>query len=231
MLRVSIKADIRRLTANLTDIAQRQIPFATARALNDLAFQVQRAERAAIAQVFRRPRPFTQRSVMVTKATKQSLTATVYVRPEVARYLDPFEYGGKHVLPGPRLFAPKKVALDSYGQMRRGAVGKLLQRPDVFAGTIAFRNSGQTVSGVWRRPPVGRRRDGTHGTKGALSANRDKATSAAGSRTGLQLLVRFGSAVEVNKSLEFRQRAREIVARSAMSTFRAAIEKATATAR
>ena len=64
----------------------KQVPYAMAQAVNALAFQVQRAEKAALSEVFSHPRPFTQRSVLVKKATKARPTAVVYIRPEVAAY-------------------------------------------------------------------------------------------------------------------------------------------------
>ena len=145
MIRISVSADVRRLTATLDDIARRQVPYAKAQAINALAFEVQRAERAAIPSVFKNPRPFTRNGVLVAKATKASPTATVYMRAEVAKYLAPYEFGGKHELPGRALLNPKRISLDQYGQLTRTTTQRLTARPNVFVGRVG------NVNGFWQR--------------------------------------------------------------------------------
>ena len=70
---------------------ERQIPFAQAAAVNDLAFQVQRAENEAMGKVFHKPRPFTQKATAVKKGSKAKPVATVYLKAAQERYLEPYE--------------------------------------------------------------------------------------------------------------------------------------------
>jgi hypothetical protein len=219
---ISIQADVARATASLEG-ARKQIPFATAQAVNDLAFQVQRAERAAIGSVFAHPRPFTQRSVFVDRASKATPSATVRVGDDQAKYLSPFEFGGLHHLPGKgmALLKPVNMRLDQYGQIR-GKPSTIADRNGVFVGRITFRKSGQTVSGIWQRPPAGqRRKQGGYGSKGALN-------TVGGVRTGLKLLVRFEDAQPVEQHLDFAKRGQQLVRTNFAAAFDAAITKALA---
>lgn len=145
MLKISIAADVKRLTATLDDIARKQIPFATSLAINAVAFEVQRGEQMLIRQTFKNPRPFTVKSIVVRKATKASPTATVSIRPEVAKYLQPYETGGVHVLPGRAALVPVNIRLDQYGQLPRTALKRLDANPNVFVGEI------HGIRGFWQR--------------------------------------------------------------------------------
>ena len=144
-MEINVAADCRRAAAALTDLQQRQIPYASALAVNDLAFQVREAEIAAIPSVLRNPRPFTRKSVQVNRASKGSPVATVFIRPEVAKYLQPYEDGGKHVLPSKALLDPKGVKLDQYGQLSRTAISRLVANPKVFKGEV------RGIRGFWQR--------------------------------------------------------------------------------
>lgn len=142
---LKIKIDTRAAERQLAGM-QRQIPFAKAAAVNDLAFQAMRAENEAMPKVFHRPRPFTQKATQVErKATKANATASVSLRKAQARYLEPYELGGLHVTPGKALLEPVGVKLDQYGQLPKGLVQKLAADPTVFVGTV------KGIAGFWRR--------------------------------------------------------------------------------
>lgn len=145
MLTISIAADIKRLTASLDDLARKQIPFATSLAINAVAFTVQRAEIVGMRQTFKNPRPFTAKSVQVDKATKANPTATISIRPEVAKYLQPYETGGVHVLPGRAALVPVNIKTDRYGQLPRNALQRLDAMPNVFVGEV------HGIRGFWQR--------------------------------------------------------------------------------
>ncbi len=209
---INIVADFRAATARLALAQQRQVPFATARALTDLAFQVQRAEAAAIPQTFKNPRPFTRRAVRVEKATKGVPVATVFVLPQVARYLAPYEFGGKHVLPGTgrALLNPVGIRLDAYGQIS-GQPRAIGDRPDVFVGKVNTRSG--PIWGFWQRLMV------------------SKMLNPGVRPQHLRLLVKAQDPGEVTKRLGFRERAREVVAANAGAATRAALAQALATAK
>lgn len=201
-LMINVSADATKLRQGLTEI-ERHLPYATASAVNDVAFAVQRGERDLIARTFAHPRPFTQRSVLVDKAAKGSPTATVYVRPEVERYLLPYESGGLHWLPGRgiTLMSPH-VGLDQYGQLRRGTMQRLNAKRSVFVGPIETKQG--VVNGFWER----------------LKAK-------AGGRR-LKLLIRFGDNREVNKTLGFEALGVSLVQAGFTRAFQDAIDRALA---
>lgn len=85
-----ITLDVRGLAevqAALRQLATQQMPYAISSAINTTAYQVMRAERTEIKRVFDRPTPFVQRGIRYDKATKKTLTATVYAAPESAKSL------------------------------------------------------------------------------------------------------------------------------------------------
>jgi hypothetical protein len=205
-----IRVDTREVEKALR-LASSQIPFATAVAINGVARAVREQERQAMGEVFARPKPFTKNSVFMAGATKADPTATVFVRPEAAKYLLPYEIGGVHELPGKALLNPKHVRLDAYGQLRQGQFKTLAQKPGDFVGTV------HGVTGLWQRPATtpGRRRG--------------KAASQRRPRRPLKLLVRFGQALEVKKHLDFVQRAQAIAGRALPMALEAALQKTIAT--
>jgi len=217
MAEISISVDTKLASAELTALVQKQIPFATATAINAVAFASQGAERTAMTEVFAHPRPFTAKSALVNKASKGKPVATVYVRPEVAKYLQPFETGGAHVLPGKALLDPVNVSLDQYGQLTKGAPKRLAAKPNVFVGTV--KTPGGPVTGFWQRVPP---------TKAALARAKRNGVKL---KNHVKLLIRFGNALPVNKHLDFVKRARSIVLSQFGDAFQAALAKALSTAK
>ncbi|MCP1216792.1 hypothetical protein NKW53_12020 [Acetobacter orientalis] len=220
MANASIKIDTRAIQKQLSDMAK-QIPFATATALNSIAFDVMRKENDSMAEIFDNPRPFTQRATQVEKkASKTDLTAVVSLRPAQERYLLPYEEGGQHATSGNagKLLVPVDGPVDRYGQIPKGMIARLMQRPDVFAGTI------KGIEGIWQRPASGNQRNGGKGVKGRLSTLGTK-------KTGLRLLYAWRENKSVNKSLGFVDRARKIIEASSPQALQAAIQKAIRTAR
>lgn len=205
---ISVRANVKEITRTLSALAYKQISFATAQALTALAKEVQADEIKNIASTFKQPKPFTQKSVGVQGARKDTLTATVFVRPIAAKYLAPYEDGGNHVMPGTSraILNPKNIRLDKYGQLPRKVLQRLKARPDVFIGPV--KTKAGKVNGIWQRIPA----------KKKLPAH-------------LKLLIRFGDALAVTKRLNYRSRAKAIVDRRFNAVFGEAISHALATAR
>jgi hypothetical protein len=168
MVAISVSADIEQAIKGLNAFATKQIPFAAAVAINDVAFQVRKAEIDAIPKVFKKPRPFTTNSTQVDKATKSNPSAETFIRPEVSKYLSPYEFGGQHVLPGKALLNPIHQSVDAFGQLRKGAPKRLAARKDVFVGEV------HGHWGFWQRPMRGTRRHAklTEAEKAATMAER-----------------------------------------------------------
>lgn len=203
---ISVRSNVKEISKSLSALAYKQLDFATATALTALAKEVQAAEKANIQHTFKHPKPFTVNAVGVKGATKTSLEARVFIRPIAAKYLQPYETGGLHVLPGRALLNPKDIKLNQYGQLSRGAMQRLKARSDIYIGIIKTQHG--DVNGVWQR---------TKASKGNPSR--------------LKLLLRFGDALPVDKRLEYFARAKALVGRRFNPVFGAAMAKAIATAR
>ncbi|WP_224795580.1 hypothetical protein [Pseudomonas fluorescens] len=207
-------------------MANKQIAFATAQALTELAKEVQADEIENIATTLKKPKPFTQKSVGMQGARKDTLRASVFVRPVSAKYLAPYEDGGNHVLPGDSkaILNPKNIRLDQYGQLPRKVLDRLKARKDIFIGPVKTKSG--IVNGVWQRAyfrPKGSERGRSHqGGEVRRGAN----------TTGrLKLLIRFGDALVVSKRLNYRSRAKALVDRRFNAVFDEAMSKALASAK
>ncbi|NYT38882.1 hypothetical protein ERD78_18805 [Allopusillimonas soli] len=129
---------------------ERQIPFATSRALNSTAKQVKSALDQAILRDFDRPTPYTQRALRINYATKAKLQAYVGFRDSAGKGVSANQYlwaqvhGGtrrakrseqalaKVGLPGGYVVPGAGAQLDAYGNMSRGQLVKLLSYLQAF---------------------------------------------------------------------------------------------------
>lgn len=162
------------------------VAFGIARGLTQVAKLSADTVTAGLQTTFDRPNPFTMQSVALTPATKDSLVATVFVKDAQAKYLELEETGGtRSPQPGSPINLPVDLATNAYGNIPRGKIANLKARKDVFVANGKGR-SVHLPPGIYQRAEVGKRRDGSRGTKGALQ-------SIAGLRTAtsLRLLVAF----------------------------------------
>lgn len=218
---ISVRADVKGLTAKLNNLARKQIPFATAQAINATAKRVQAAEQQEIKDTFDRPTPFTVKSVGVKLARKSDPTAIIFIKDVAAEYLAPYIDGGVHHLSGRALLNPKDILLNQYGNIPKGKLQALKGMPGIFIGTVVTK-SGQHINGVWQRPFTG----ATKTVRGKIKAPRGANT------TGhLKLLIRFGDALPVKEHLPWGETARRIVNANFKQDFDAAMAKALATAK
>ncbi|MBI6944217.1 hypothetical protein JET76_23100 [Pseudomonas putida] len=213
LLNISLRSNIKKEMGKLSASMYKQLPFATAKALTMLAKEVQAAEKVGLTRTFGKAKTFTRNAVGMKGARKDTLEARVFVRPIAARYLDPYEGGGNHVLPGRALLNPKDIKLDKHGQIPRGLLARLKARPDVFIGKVG------EVNGVWQRIPAKKASKRRGGLVQPAQAAR------------LKLLIRFGEALPVNKQLNYRSRAKSVVNGRFKPLFNKAMREAMATAR
>lgn len=219
MLDVSVRTSFKEVERSLSSLAREQLPFAKAMAVTGLGRRVQEAEQSAFNKVFDRPAPFTVKSVGVRAARKNDPTAVVFVKDIAAAYLEPFEFGGAHKTNGRALLNPKAAQTNQYGNLPRNLVARLKNRADIFIGAVKTK-SGEVVNGVWQRPMpapsmAGRRARG----RGANHSGH------------LKLLVRFTDPKPVTQHLDYRARAKRVIAAQFDTEFSAAMAKALASAR
>jgi hypothetical protein len=207
-LRLSIRADVKKLSRELTTLAHRQLPYATKLALDALAAKGQAAERAAMEQELDKPRAFTERGIMVQRARKDFPVARIFIADIQARYLAPEILGGKQVLNHSRaILKPFNIKLDRYGNIPKRRLAALKARADIFIGPVRTPR-GQIINGVWQR------------AKGRRPTHR------------LTLLVRFADPVEVKTRYRWGAAIRRVVTPAAIpAALAAGLKKALATAR
>lgn len=220
-LDIDIRTNLREVGRAIDLLSARQIPFAISQAINRVAARVQVAEKENIKKVFDRPTPFTVNSVGVSKANKVLPVADVFIKPIAARYLEPYETGGKKALNSKALLNPKNVPLNKYGNLSRNALSSLKTRPDVFIGKV--KTSKGVIDGVWKR---------SVSIKAAKSMGKNgRKLSKANTSGRLKLLIRFGDALPTKQHLDFGGTAQGIVKKFLSQDFRAAMDYAIKTAK
>ncbi len=183
-MEISFKADLQKLRASLDEVSQRQIPFATVLALNEVARQAQREVNQQMSRSFNRPTPFTLTATWVRRANKTTLQAEVLLKDEsfkstpATKWLAPEVYGGVRpfkryelalhragILPTGMFTVPGQGAkLDGYGNMSRGQLIQILAWFRAFAETGHHANTtdkgrqrlskGSTARAKKYRPPT-----------------------------------------------------------------------------
>ncbi|MDR3513768.1 MAG: hypothetical protein P4L73_19195 [Caulobacteraceae bacterium] len=225
MLEISVRSDIKRLSADLNKLAQQQIPYATALALTDVAGQVKTAEQALFRADLDQPTPFTVNGLGVKPGRKADPVATVFLKDIQAAYLAPYIDGGQQVLGSKQaILTPRDLTTNQYGNLPRGKLASLKGRPDLFVGMVKTRG-GQEIGGVWQRVSVTR----TGKTKRGKIANRGRAYSPTLGR--LKLLIQFTRPATVTHHLPYYETAKRVIAAALPAAWSRALDKALATAR
>jgi hypothetical protein len=223
MILISIRADIKKLSASLDDFAKRQIPFATAQALNGIAKRAVAAEQQAMQKQLDRPTSFTLKGVSYLPATKARLVATVYIKDIQTAYLTPEIVGGNQVLgKGRGILKPVDQLVNQYGNLPRGLIARLRGRPDIFVGKVETK-AGE-ITGVWQRVNItksGRQRK--HTVRGNLYSQQHGA---------LKLLIRIGDPAQVKVRYKWSDAVKATVTSPVINAeWNAALSRALATAK
>lgn len=213
MLNISIASNVRDQVRRVAEEHKRQIAFAMVKAVNELAKIAAAEEKKGLSEFFDNPTPFTVNSVAIKYAKKGNPTATIYIRPLAARYIAPYEFGGKQYLGDkPADLVPVDVASNQYGNLPRNTIKRYLNRKDVFLGKVG------SVYGLWQRPTPQKQMKG----RGQKLAN----------NTGkLRLLVAFSDPVNTTKRLNFGARASAVVGRNIRQVFERELAAAITSAR
>lgn len=153
-MRIVLRDNIKELTRNLTYIQREQIPFAVSKTLNDLAYDIARDKMPAKADsTFQgKATPFTKRGFKYTKSTKRNLTAYVFIDEAQAEYMKFMVQGGTR-FPKKRaiLVSTKNSKLNTYGNIPRGTVQKMISDKGKFFKGIPNGRSGDNYEGIWER--------------------------------------------------------------------------------
>lgn len=218
MFEIRVTSNVKEISKKLNDFARKQLPFAIARAVTELAREAQRAERARMESIFDKPKPFTLDSVRVFGATSETLTAGVFTMDRAANYLSPFEDGGEHFIAfgrGDNLLGPVQAPKTKYGGLPRGYVAKAKGNATMFTGTVQTRNG--PINGLWQRTTRFEVRDRRGAMHTSRTGNLRRGYTHAGPNgkpkkvKGLRLLVRFVNNKPVTQRLDFFTTAQKVV--------------------
>lgn len=169
MALIRVDHDIDKLVRFIDSVKDRQVPFATAKALTLTAKEAQKDTYREFERKFDRPTPLTMRSLFIKPATKRDLTSEVFVKDraiggknsrstaELLRH----QFGGgtrivkrleqvlrvqgfidqdEFVVPG------AAAKLDRYGNMSRGQLSQMLSQIGVGAAGYDNRSTGSARS-------------------------------------------------------------------------------------
>lgn len=218
----NVSSNLEEVLSAIDGFVARQVPFAAALALNDVAELVKIEEEAEIKKAIDRPIGFTQRGIYKTRASKSKLMAEVGVRPIQAGYLVWQVEGGER---GPKRRAipvPVGIVRNSYGNMPKGALAKLLARPDVFIASEGSPATKHLPPGIYSRGKRANRKGGLTGRAGGYGTVGNNWQGRGKKRSTLQLLVAFeNSATYEAKRFDFFRAADK----KAKAEFRAALER------
>jgi hypothetical protein len=226
---MKIDLDVRQVD-KLTRAVIRQLPFATANALNKTALTFQDVKRRDFRSTFLlRRKPFIeQQGVKVLKgfAKKDKLEITVGVDPHKADFLTKFEPGGTKRPRGEHLAIPSPKSLDRSKVIPRNMRPKALDIADgVAQGITVRRKKGTVTPGKIRRAGQGLRRTFEVPEVGIFQR---RGRGAASTTHPLYL---YGRQARIQPELRYIDRAREIMSRKFNDNFRAEFAKAIKTAR
>jgi len=136
-LKIDIRADIKSATKGLSRVQKKQIPFATALALNDAAFGARKELRKQAEKKFENPTPFTLNGFQVVKAKKKELTSIIYVESKRYKYMKFQIFGGTRMPERKAIVVPtSRMPLNKYGNMTKNKIKTILAKPNVVSTTI-----------------------------------------------------------------------------------------------
>lgn len=147
--------NVRDIERDLSDLAIKQIPFATSLAINETLEDVQKNETKRLTRVFDRPTPFTKRAYARKRASKRRLSGSVFAKDAQAEYLRIQEKGGARLPKRRALVVPSGIRLNKFGNMARGSVARAIADPRVFSGAPNGRS--KAAAGLYRRMGKGGR--------------------------------------------------------------------------
>lgn len=165
VMRFDIRHNLRDLERGLSDIGQKQLPFATALALNDTAKDILTALRNHMGRVFDNPTRWTLNAFHFRRATKSKPIATIERKQAIRgkHYLEVQAVGGgrphtgwekqigqKLGLDAGYMAATNRLKRDRHGNIPRGNMQRVLSRigASSLSGTNSTRDSKRRAKGV-----------------------------------------------------------------------------------
>jgi len=153
-MNLNITTNIKSIQLGLSKTAKRQVPFAIASTLTQLAFQAMQEEKQQAPKYLDRPTPFTIKGFRYKKANKRNLMSEVYIDGAAANrsYMKYSIEGGVSRPKKSALVHPAKNSkLNKYGNLPRNYVKKALANKAKFFSGVPKGMQGDENSGIWQR--------------------------------------------------------------------------------
>lgn len=152
-MNIDVRSNIAEVSKGLTRIQKKQIPFATSKTLNELAFDISRKAMPQTAdRTFRGgATPFTKKGFKYLKSNKNHLIAEVYVDSVQVEYMKFMVAGGTRFPKKRAIVVPtSKMRLNKYGNMSKNKIKQILgDRDKYFSGVPKGMPS--APAGIWER--------------------------------------------------------------------------------
>lgn len=120
MITIKVSDNLKEVTKALDDLAQKQVPFATAKALTATGRDVKQGLAKQMTSVFDSPTPFIRNSPFSTIATKSKPEVTVGIKDQSSGRASPADYLKEHFTGGARGFKPMERAMQAVGALPGG---------------------------------------------------------------------------------------------------------------
>ena len=169
-MQLSVHAETKALTKHLNFIQRKQIPFATSKALNDVAFDARSYVQKSLPRRLDRPTKGLISSVRVDKSKKKNLVATVGFAGlglQTTKWSEsPAEIMRRHIKGGVR--TPKSahhripsdtkgggMKLNKFGNIagKKAKLQKMIGNKDQFFSGVPKGDYSQQDAGIWERTP------------------------------------------------------------------------------
>ena len=153
-MNLNITTNIKSIQLGLSKTAKRQVPFAIASTLTQLAFQAMQEEKQQAPKYLDRPTPFTIKGFRYKKANKRNLMSLVYIDSADSKrsYMKYSIEGGVSRPKKSALVHPAKNSkLNKYGNLPRNYVKKALANKAKFFSGVPKGMQGDDNSGIWQR--------------------------------------------------------------------------------
>ena len=153
-MNLNITTNIKSIQLGLSKTAKRQVPFAIASTLTQLAFQAMQEEKQQAPKYLDRPTPFTIKGFRYKKANKRNLMSLVYIDSADSKrsYMKYSIEGGVSRPKKSALVHPAKNSkLNKYGNLPRNYVKKALANKAKFFSGVPKGMQGDENSGIWQR--------------------------------------------------------------------------------
>lgn len=196
---ITLDVSTAQVERTISNLARTQLPFAMSRALNDVMTMVKDREPAAMERELKSPTPFTKRAMFVSRASKRNLSGIVGYKDVQAGYLRLQAEGGTRLPKKKAILVPVKQRLNKYGNMPKGAVGRVIARPNTFVATKSGKSTSHLRPGIYKRPKRGKYRKGGRGNKNV------------GTNIGPQLLIAFEDRARYRAVIKFEDRGTKII--------------------